>query len=142
MDRLRTSRKAIDRYPEIMARLDVLLEESTRDELGSSIDALLERIALSTSDGVDLDPERVNLLTLHATKGLEFPRVIIVGVEDHEIPGYYPTVHGREGEIEEARRLLYVGMTRAQDRLTLTRVDRRAGRDAGGSRFLEEMGLA
>jgi superfamily I DNA/RNA helicase len=64
-----------------------------------------------------------------------------VGVEDYQIPGYYATVDRREDEIQEARRLLYVGMTRAKDRLVLTRVDQRFGRDAGGSRFLEEMQL-
>jgi DNA helicase-2/ATP-dependent DNA helicase PcrA len=90
---------------------------------------------------VDVDRHRVNLLTLHSTKGLEFPCVYIVGVEDYQIPGYYPTVDNRAGEIEEGRRLLYVGMTRAEDRLVLTRVDRRRGSDSGGSRFLEEMGI-
>ena len=63
-------------------------------------------------------------------------------VEDFQLPGYYQTVDNRRDEIEEARRLLYVAMTRAEDRLVLTRVDRRAGRDAGGSRFLDDMGLA
>jgi len=105
--------------------------------LDQSIDQLLERVALSTSDGVDLAPDRVNLLTLHSTKGLEFSRVYVVGVEDYEIVGYQPT----RDELEEARRLLYVGMTRARERLTLTRVTRRLGRDTGPSTFLEEMGL-
>jgi DNA helicase-2/ATP-dependent DNA helicase PcrA len=63
--------------------------------------------------------------------------VYIVGVEDNEILGYQPT----SDEIEEARRLIYVGMTRARERLTLTRAARRFGRDTGGSSFLEEMGL-
>jgi len=107
------------------------------DDGVGAIDQLLERVALSTSDGVDLAPDRVNLLTLHSTKGLEFSRVYIVGMEDYELLGFQPT----EGEVEEARRLVYVGMTRARDRLTLTRVARRFGRDTGASRFLEEMGL-
>src|SRR5256885_10458778 len=89
--------------------------------LEDNIDRLLERVALSTSDGVELAPDRVNLLTLHSTKGLEFSRVYIVGVEDHELLGYQPT----NDEVEEARRLMYVGMTRARDRLVLTRVARR-----------------
>src|SRR2546425_10170815 len=75
--------------------------------------------------------------SLHSTKGLEFSRVYILGVEDYELLGYQPTTD----EVEEARRLLYVGMTRARDRLVLTRVERRFGRDTGGSSFLEEMGL-
>jgi len=102
---------------------------------------MLERVALSTSDGVEADPHRVNLLTLHSTKGLEFSRVYVVGVEDFQIPGYYATVDKREDEIQEARRLLYVGMTRAKDRLVLTRAAERGGKPSGDSRFLEEIGL-
>jgi len=103
---------------------------------------LLERVALSTSEGVEADPHRVNLLTLHSTKGLEFSRVYVIGVEDYQLPGYYAAVQHRKDEIEEARRLLYVGMTRAEDRLVLTRTDRRRGRDSGGNIFLNEIGLS
>jgi len=110
--------------------------------LDESIDRLLERVALSTSDGAAVAPDRVNLLTLHSTKGLEFSRVYIVGVEDYQIPGYRESKDNRQAEIQEARRLLYVGMTRAQERLVLTRVERRSGMDAGGSSFLTEMSLA
>ncbi|MDH5198518.1 MAG: ATP-binding domain-containing protein, partial [Gemmatimonadota bacterium] len=52
-----------------------------------------------------------------------------------------PTTYARHDEIREARRLLYVGMTRARDRLVLTRVATRGGRDAGGNRYLDEMGV-
>src|SRR2546425_6979968 len=109
--------------------------------LADSIDRLLERGALSRSEGIEVAPDRVNLLTLHSTKGLEFSRVYVVGVEDHQIPGYRESRDNRQAEIQEARRLLYVGMTRAQERLVLTRVERRFGMEAGGSSFLEEMGL-
>src|SRR5438270_9913733 len=109
--------------------------------LDESIDRLLERVALSTSEGIEVAPDRVNLLTLHSTKGLEFSRVYIVGVEDYQIPGYRESTENRQAEIQEARRLLYVGMTRARQRLVLTRVERRFGMEAGGSSFLEEMGL-
>jgi superfamily I DNA/RNA helicase len=98
-------------------------------------------VALSTSDGVEVSPDRVSLLTLHAWKGLEFSRVYVVGVEDFQLPGFRATVELEEDDIAEARRLLYVGITRAQDRLILTRVDRRFGRDSGGGRFLDEMDL-
>jgi len=141
MERLRTDRTADQRYPEAVARLRAIVAGSRADTLDETIDRFLERLTLTSSEGVDIDRHRVNLLTLHSTKGLEFPCVYIVGVEDYQIPGYYPTVDNRAGEIEEARRLLYVGMTRAEDRLVLTRVDRRRGSDSGGSRFLEEMGL-
>jgi DNA polymerase III epsilon subunit family exonuclease len=137
MARLRAQRDPTQRYASAVARLRALVDEKA--SLADSIDALLERVALSASE--DASPEkaqsRVNLLTLHSTKGLEFTRVYVVGVEDNEILGYQPT----QDEIEEARRLLYVGMTRARDRLTLTRAARRFGRDTGASTFLEEMGL-
>ncbi len=138
MTRLRAQRDPAQRYATAVARLNALVRDGTLEE---SIDLLLERVALSTSEGVELAPDRVNLLTLHSTKGLEFSRVYILGVEDYEIPGYQAATNNVTGEIEEARRLLYVGMTRARDRLVLTRVARRFGRDAGGSSFLEAMGL-
>jgi len=116
-------------------------EPSGRGGTLEGIDRLLERVALSTSDGVQASPDRVNLLTLHSTKGLEFSRVYVVGVEDFELPGWRATTDGLQDEIEEARRLLYVGMTRARDRLVLTRVQQRFGRDSGGSQLLEEMAL-
>jgi DNA polymerase III epsilon subunit family exonuclease len=135
MTRLRAESDPAQRYPTAVSRLGALMIEG--DTLDHSIDQLLERVALSTSDGVDLAPDRINLLTLHSTKGLEFSRVYVVGMEDYELLGFQPA----EAEVEEARRLVYVGMTRARDRLTLTRVERRFGRDTGGSKFLEEMRL-
>jgi DNA polymerase III epsilon subunit family exonuclease len=130
------------RYPAALARLHALMDNDPDLSVADGIDRLLERVALSTSDGVQAAADRVNLLTLHSTKGLEFSRVYVVGVEDYELPGWRATVDKVQDEIEEARRLLYVGMTRARDRLVLTRVEQRFGRDAGGSGLLEEMGLA
>lgn len=134
MTKLRAQRDPSQRYATAVARLNALISDGTLEE---SIDLLLERVALSTSEGVELAADRINLLTLHSTKGLEFSRVYVLGVEDHELLGYQPT----NDEVEEARRLMYVGMTRARDRLVLTRVARRFGRDAGGSTFLDEMRL-
>ena len=139
MTRLRAESDPAQRYPTAVSRLGALMVDA--GTLDQSIDQLLERVALSTSEGVDLAPDRINLLTLHSTKGLEFSRVYIVGVEDYEIPGFQAATNNITDEIEEARRLLYVGMTRARERLILTRVARRLGRDTGPSTFLEEMGL-
>ncbi len=141
MERIRAERSPAERYPAAMARLKSLIEASQVESLAESMQRFLERVALSTSEGVEADPHRVNLLTLHSTKGLEFSRVYVIGVEDFQMPGYYAAVDNRKEEIEEARRLLYVGMTRAKDRLVLTRTDRRRGRDTGGSTFLNEIGL-
>ncbi len=142
MTRLRAEPDPAQRYPAALARLRALMDEpSPAGTLKQSIDRLLERVALSTSDGIEVAPDRVNLLTLHSTKGLEFSRVYIVGLEDYQIPGYRESTENRQAEIQEARRLVYVGMTRARERLVLTRVERRFGMEAGGSSFLEEMGL-
>ncbi len=142
MGRLRREKKAADRYPEAMARLNRLLDLSSAGDLSEQLTAFLERVALSQSrGGPEIDHDRVNLLTLHSTKGLEFSRVYIIGAEDGQLPGSLPGKQPSSHELEEGRRLLYVGMTRAKDRLVLTRVRERGGVDAGGERFLREMGL-
>jgi DNA polymerase III epsilon subunit family exonuclease len=141
MERIRAERPPAERYPAAMARLATLVEVSQADTLEESVANFLERVALSTSEGVEADPHRVNLLTLHSTKGLEFSRVYVVGVEDFQMPGYYAAVENRKDDTDEARRLLYVGMTRAKDRLVLTRTARRRGKDSGGEMFLNELDL-
>lgn len=141
LERLRAERSPAERYPSAVARLEVLVEASAADTLTAGIRRLLERVALSTSDGIEVDPDRVNLLTLHSTKGLEFSRVYIVGVEDEQLPGGRELDRAATRDIEEARRVLYVGMTRAMDRLVLTRAETRFGKPGRGSLFLEEMGF-
>ncbi|HZK78875.1 MAG TPA: UvrD-helicase domain-containing protein [Gemmatimonadaceae bacterium] len=138
MLRLRAEKTADQRYPAAMNRLRPLLDLFDGEPLKEQISGFLERIALSKMDGIEPETARVNLFTLHSTKGLEFSRVYIVGAEDSALPG------GKDPskrEIEEARRLLYVGMTRTKDRLVLTRVDERNGKPTGGNRFLDEMNL-
>jgi DNA helicase II / ATP-dependent DNA helicase PcrA len=142
MERLRAERPITQRYPVAVERLRMLVQASVGDTVAQQIDDLLCRAALSSSAGADTDPNRVNLLTLHSTKGLEFSRVYIVGVEDQQLPGWKALEENVEEEIQEARRLLYVGMTRAKDRLVLTRADLRSGVPSGGSLFLAEAGLA
>jgi len=141
MERLRAEPDPARRYPAAMARLEALMEASAADTLEEAIRRFLERVALSTSEGPDVAPDRVNLLTLHATKGLEFDCVYVVGAEDGQLPGGRPGHEVMRGEIEESRRLLYVGMTRARDRLVLTRTRERGGLPGGGNRFLDEMAL-
>ncbi|MCL0028671.1 UvrD-helicase domain-containing protein [Dehalococcoidia bacterium] len=96
-----------------------------------ALPALLERFSLvSDVDSMEERPEAITLITLHQAKGLEFPVVFIVGMEEGLLP------HSRSmdepSEIEEERRLLYVGVTRAKERLYLMRAFRRGFR--GGSR--------
>ena len=130
-----------DRFPEIYHRIQQLIAATNGGTLTESVRLFLDNVSLSKSDGATVDPERVCLLTFHATKGLEFSRVYVVGVEDYQLPGYYPITQNREEEIQEARRLLYVAMTRAKDRLCLTRCLARNGKPTGGTLFLSEMGL-
>ena len=115
-----------------------LLETTDSADLDAAMRALLDRVALSTSREVEAVPNRVNLLTLHATKGLEFSRVYVIGVEDNEMPGS-ALQQNRLSDIEEARRLLYVGMTRAKDRLVLTWARSRRGVLNTGTKFLDEI---
>jgi superfamily I DNA/RNA helicase len=85
---------------------------------------LLDAVALATEiDFFDPRADRVSLLTLHAAKGLEFPVVFIVGLEDGIMPLYWGAPD--EAAIAEERRLFYVGMTRAKDRLILSRAEKR-----------------
>ena len=141
MERLRAERSVAERYPAAVERLQMLLQASQGETVAQQIDDMLCRVALSTSADVETDPHRVNLLTLHSTKGLEFSRVYVVGVENQQLPGWKALEEDVEQEIQEARRLLYVGMTRAKDRLVLTRAERRFGFPSGGSLFLAEIGL-
>jgi DNA helicase-2/ATP-dependent DNA helicase PcrA len=83
------------------------------------LDAFLEEVSLvADADEIDGDESRVVLMTLHTAKGLEFPVVFVVGLED----GVFPHLRslGEPDELEEERRLAYVGITRARERLYLT----------------------
>ena len=137
--RLRTDRSAEDRYPEAMHRLRPLMAMNQEKSLGEQICLLLERITLSKWDGVELDEERVNLLTLHSTKGLEFSRVYILGTDD---AGFTRDDRKSKDQIEELRRLMYVGMTRTIDRLVLTCAEERNGESCGGHKLLDELELS
>jgi len=114
------------------------------DELAApeGLARFLEEVALvSDQDTLEDRPDRVTLITLHAAKGLEFPVVFIVGLEEGLLP------HRRaledERELEEERRLAYVGMTRAKDRLYLIHAHHRStwgvGSVSEASRFLTEL---
>jgi superfamily I DNA/RNA helicase len=84
---------------------------------GDDLIAFREAIALWRDADLDLAPQKVSLLTLHAAKGLEFPLVFIAGCEDGILPLRLPWL--APADVDEERRLLYVGMTRAKQRLVL-----------------------
>jgi len=133
--------------PEAFSRIENLKELANAahdaEARGETLAEFLDHAALA-SDTDQFDPEaRVTLMTLHAAKGLEFPLVFLAGLEEGLFP-HSRTLNNPE-ELEEERRLCYVGMTRAMNTLILTRAHyrRRYGNDAPEmsipSRFLEEV---
>ncbi|HEU4759861.1 MAG TPA: 3'-5' exonuclease, partial [Dehalococcoidia bacterium] len=92
-----------------------------------ALPSFLEDVALITDvDEYDERAEAVTLITLHAAKGLEFPAVFIVGLEEGLLPHMRSLESGDPAQLEEERRLCYVGMTRAKRHLYLVRAFRRA----------------
>ncbi|MBZ0135849.1 MAG: UvrD-helicase domain-containing protein [Planctomycetes bacterium] len=119
---------------------DARTKEQENPELDLS--AWLEQIALvSDTDKLDIQGDAVKLMTLHSAKGLEFPAVFLTGLEDGVLP-HARSIQG-DGDIEEERRLCYVGITRAQRHLTLSLARHREafGRSQRNapSRFLTEI---
>ena len=109
----------------------VLAARQFDEALGSetTLEGFLEQTALvNETDSLDESRGKVTLMTLHAAKGLEFPVVYVVGLEQGLIPHERATREGDRREIEEERRLLFVGMTRAKERLFLTQTVQRAFR--------------
>ena len=119
-------------------------EDNCIDE-PSTLSGFLEEVALVADiDSVDDDENRVLLMTLHSAKGLEFPYVYLTGMEDGIFPSYMSIAadNPRE-EIEEERRLCYVGITRAMKKLTMTAARMRMIRGENQfnaiSRFMKEI---
>ncbi len=120
----------IENIDELLNKL-VEYEETTEvPDLGE----LLEEIALVADiDGLEEDVEKVVLMTLHSAKGLEFPYVFMSGMEDGVFPSYMTIISERDEEMEEERRLCYVGITRAKKRLFLSAA--RMRRNHGQTQF-------
>lgn len=132
--------EAFSRIENIEELINVMMEYERSDDV--SLEGFLERVSLITDVDLYEDKgDRVSLMTLHCAKGLEFPVVFIIGVEEGLLPHYR---RGEEIEdMEEERRLFYVGITRAKERLFLSRAERRStfgiGRANLPSRFLQEL---
>lgn len=130
------SEESADRWENVQELRRLAEEFSTR-----SMDEFLENIALVADQDTITDANAPTLLTLHAAKGLEFGAVFIVGLDDGIIP------HSRSfdtpDQMEEERRLFYVGITRAKDRLYLLRAIQRGGRgmaeETFPSRFMDDI---
>ena len=111
----------IENIDELISKTESFQEAMEEAGQPATLSAFLEEIALVADiDSVDPDQDYVLLMTLHSAKGLEFPNVFIVGMEDGVFPGYASIWSGDPSDIEEERRLCYVGITRAMKELTLT----------------------
>ena len=124
---------------------DIIYFEDTQEDPNLT-DFLAEKDMYTLNAGIDnleQDSNKVLLMTLHNAKGLEFSNVFLGGMEEGVFPGYGAMISGDETEIEEERRLCYVGITRAKERLFLSAARRRMMRGQSQynrvSRFVDEI---
>ncbi len=109
-----------------------------------TLEEFLEEVSLVADvDALDQSERKLTLMTLHSAKGLEFEHVYLSGMEEGLFPSYMSIMSGEEGDMEEERRLCYVGMTRAKKHLMLTgaraRMINGETRYSRTSRFVEEI---
>lgn len=120
------ARNRIENLHEFLVVVDDFLSDEISGELSTTdtLAAFLDQISLvSDIDSLKEEGSSVTLMTLHTAKGLEFPVVFVAGMEEDLLPHY--RAQGEPAEMEEERRLCYVGMTRARERLFLTMARRR-----------------
>ena len=115
------SRARIENIDELISKTVAYQEAMEEQNQPATLSGFLEEVALVADiDTVDPDQDYVLLMTLHSAKGLEFPKVFMVGMEDGIFPSHMTISYGDDGELEEERRICYVGITRAMKDLTLT----------------------
>ncbi|MCR5445410.1 MAG: UvrD-helicase domain-containing protein [Bacteroidales bacterium] len=145
------SAERIDNIDELLNGVQEFCEEENPEESGISqepekafrtLDEFLQQVLLYTSEDKDKDKDadKVSLMTIHSAKGLEFPYVFVVGMEEQIFPSFLASTRA---ELEEERRLFYVAVTRAEKQVTLSYAQTRFnnGQRLGGemSRFVEEI---
>ena len=134
----------IENIDELLSKVAAYEENCEDRNEPASLSGFLEEVALVADiDSLDEDTDYVVLMTLHSAKGLEFPNVYLAGMEDGLFPSYMTITSDDPEEVEEERRLCYVGITRAEKELTLTCARRRMIRGETQynkmSRFLKEI---
>ena len=116
----------IENIDELLSKVAAYEEDCEDRNEPASLSGFLEEVALVADiDSLDEDTDYVVLMTLHSAKGLEFPNVYLAGMEDGLFPSYMTITSDDPEEVEEERRLCYVGITRAEKELTLTCARRR-----------------
>ena len=136
----------LENIDELRNKIAAYEEACQEQDEPATLSGFLEEVALVADiDDLDANSDYVVLMTLHSAKGLEFPHVYLVGMEDGLFPSYLTITADDPEEVEEERRLCYVGITRAQEKLTLTCARRRMVRGETQynkmSRFLKEIPL-
>lgn len=115
------SRARIENIDELISKTVSYQETMEAEQREATLSGFLEEIALIADiDSVEVDQDYVLLMTLHSAKGLEFPYVYLAGMEDGIFPSSMCIFSGDSSDMEEERRLCYVGITRAMKELTLT----------------------
>ena len=113
--------EGLNRYENIQELLNGIKEFTEREDIEEKgLDIFMQDIALLTNDDNDKDPDAdtVSLMTIHSSKGLEFPQVYVVGLEENLFPSQMAL--NSRSDLEEERRLFYVAITRAESKLTLS----------------------
>ena len=136
----------IENIDELLNKVVAYEEVCEEHDEPVTLSGFLEEVALVADiDNLDENSDYVVLMTLHSAKGLEFPRVYLAGMEDGLFPSYMTVTADDPDELEEERRLCYVGITRAQNELTMTCARKRMVRGETQynkmSRFLKEVPL-
>lgn len=134
----------IENIEELVSKIAAYEEQCAADQVKPSLSQFLEEVALVADiDSLEENPDYVVLMTLHSAKGLEFPHVYLVGMEDGLFPSYMTITSDNDEDLEEERRLCYVGITRAEQELTMTCARKRMTRGETHynrmSRFLQEI---
>ena len=131
-----------DRIENLKEFISVALEFEQNSE-EKDLETFLTTVALTSESSDDEEDDRVSLMTIHTSKGLEFPVVFLAGMEEKLFPISRAITSMRESDIEEERRLCYVGITRAKEELYMTLTQKRTlygkTNQSIASRFIEEL---
>ena len=111
----------VENMNEFLSKIASYEEACIDDDVNATLSGFLEEVALVADiDSLEEGQDYVVLMTLHSAKGLEFPHVFLAGLEEGLFPSYMAISEGDPDAVEEERRLCYVGITRAMERLTIT----------------------